>query len=223
MYVLDCQAFRGVDTKRIKQFVECWERFYRGNVRLSNSPELIDYFQELNLSHNLSEQNVTRLLRWKDPRMLTHPKQESKGSAAPNRRVQRVLERLERINQFRGSRLSESEFAEVTQEVFPNGIIWQLFLFHMAQPWRWPIADQHVFRARSLLFNSPAPNTIESFRAYADQFHTMAKSLREDLHIDEHDVNMVVQANKRLDNALMAYGQFLKTYESLTTCVRTIA
>lgn len=213
MYVLDRKAFRALDTSRIKQFVECWERLYRGSVRLSNSPELIDYFQELNLSHNLSEQNTTRLLRWKDPRMLTHPKQDSDGIGAPNPRVERVLAKLDRINEFRSGALSQADFAEITHEVFPNGIIWQLFLFHIAQPWRWPIADQHVFRAHSLLFNSPAPNSIESFRAYTDQFHTMAKRLREDLQVDENDLNGVVHANKRLDNALMAYGQFLQAYD----------
>jgi hypothetical protein len=145
--------------------------------------------------------------------MLTHPKQESNGSTAPNSRVERVLGNLDRINQFRNSGLSEGGFAQVTQKVFPNGIIWQLFLFHIAQPWRWPIADQHVFRAHSLLFNLPAPNSIEVFRAYADQFHTTAKRLREDPHVDENDLNAVVRANKRLDNALMAYGQFLQIYD----------
>lgn len=212
MYVLDRQAFRAVDTNRIKHFVEYWERFYRGSVRLPNSPELIDYFQELNLSHDLSEQNTTRLLRWKDPRMLTYSKQDSDRGAAPNPRVERVLTKLDRINEFRSGALSQDDFAKVTHEVFPNGIIWQLFLFHMAQPWRWPIADQHVL-AHSLLFNSPAPNTIASFRGYADQFDTMAKRLREDLHVNEKDLNAVVHANKRLDNALMAYGQFLQAYD----------
>ena len=213
MYVLDRAAFRAVDTNRIKEFVECWERFYRGNVHLSNSPELIDYFRELNLSHKLSEENITRLLRWKDPRMLTHPKQESNGRTTPNPRVERVLAKLDRINQFRSSGLLDGDFAQVTKQVFPTGIIWQLFLFHMAQPWRWPIADQHVFRVHSTLFNAPAPNSIESFRAYADQFHIMSKRLREDLHMDENDLNEVVRANKRLDDALMAYGQFLQKYD----------
>jgi hypothetical protein len=185
MYVLNRDTFRSVDTNRIVQFVECWERYYDGD-------DIVEYLSELNIGNDLSEQNVTRLLRWKDPLRLTHPRKTDGG---PNPRVIRVLEQLGKLNEFRNGKLNASEFQSITNSLFPNGIIWQLFLFHLARPAEWPIADQHVFRS------------------YAKTFQELATRFRASVGIDDTDQVSVVQANKRLDNALFAFGQFLASYD----------
>ena len=74
MFILSQNDFYVRDVDRLLPFVKCWECYYRDSTKLPNSDDEIDYFSELNLGDNLTEQNLIRLLRWKDPRMLTHPK-----------------------------------------------------------------------------------------------------------------------------------------------------
>jgi hypothetical protein len=201
MYVLNRNDFRAADTNSVARFVECWERYYRGDDH--------EYFADLNLGNDLTEQNIARLLRWKDPRFLTHPK---KGRE-PNPHVSRVLAETASINRFRNGDLAVDDFAGITQKIFPTGIIWRLFLFNLARPTDWPIADQNVFRSYRVLFNATVPNSIDSFRAYAETFQTLALRLRSAAGSDDADLELTVRANKRLDNALMAFGQFLATYD----------
>lgn len=200
MYVLNPDDFRVLDTNCISRFVECWERYYGGD-----DPE---YFAALNLGNDLAEQNIARLLRWKDPRFLTHPKKDGE----PNPSVVRVLAKTASINRFRNGDLTADDFGKITQRIFPTGIIWQLFLFHLARPTDWPIADQNVFRSYSVLFNASVPDSINAFRAYAEAFQKLAATLRSAIGIDDADLGRVVAANKRLDNAL-AFGQFLAKYD----------
>jgi hypothetical protein len=202
MYLLNRDAFRAVDTNGVARFVECWERYYKGNDR--------EYSNELNIGNDLTEQNITRLLRWKDPRMLTHPR---KTDGEPNPRVTRVLEQIASLNRFRNGNLTAGDFQRITQNIFPNGIIWQLFLFHLARPADWPIADQHVFRSYSVLFNAAVPDSITAFGAYSKAFLDLAAKFRKCAEIEDNDQAFVVRINKRLDNALFAFGQFLATYD----------
>ncbi len=217
MYLFQRSDFRIVDTTQVVQFVECWERYYRGDIRLSDSEKVINYFIELNLGHDLTEQNLIRLLRWKDQRMLTHPKKPKDTSVGapdePNPRVMRVLEEIKSINGFRKGDVTELDFKKVTKRVFRSGIVWQLFLFHIARPHQWPIADQHVFRVYSALYGAATPKSIENFRAYVQCFNNLAVMFRNELCVNDQDLTSVVEANKRLDNALMAFGQFLSAYD----------
>ncbi|MCH7728701.1 MAG: hypothetical protein IH991_19785 [Planctomycetes bacterium] len=115
MYVLNRDEFRLVDKNRVVPFVECWEKYYD----YESYDERV-YFEELNLGKDLTEQNVVRLLRWKDPRMLTHPK---KSDGKPNTRVVGVLEQLAGINGFRNSTLTAEEFQRITEQIFRSGFI----------------------------------------------------------------------------------------------------
>jgi hypothetical protein len=200
--VLDRQAFRSVDTNCVVPFVECWERYYGADDR--------EYFAELNIGNDLAEENIVRLLRWKDPRMLTHPR---KADGEPNPRVMRVLEQTASLNGFRNGDLTPDEFEGVTHCIFPNGIIWQLFLFHLARPADWPIADQNVFRSYSVMFNTTVPDSFGAFGSYSKTFQRLAAGLRRHSGIDDNDQKLVIRTNKRLDNALFAFGRFLATYD----------
>jgi hypothetical protein len=207
MFCLNRDDFRRRDEAQLAGFVICWERYYRGSVPVSpTDATLIDYEAELNIQGALTDQNVARLLRWKDPRMLTHPKVDGTN----NHRVENVLAQLDAINQFRNGILDQQAFAQTTAGIFPNGIVWQLFLFHIARPWEWPIADQHVFRAHAVLFDQPAPQTLAGFEQYRNNFAQLAQALP-----DIHNGSRVdiVRRNKRLDDALMSYGQFLLAYD----------
>lgn len=213
MYTLNKNAFGLVDTNQIQQFVRFWEHYYRDNVNLPKSKTRINYLDELNLESELSEQNIIRLLRWKDQRMLTHPKIGDDSAQKPNPRVQRVLEKLEEINKFRAGLRSAKNFEDTTNKIFPNGFIWQLFLFHIARPGQWPIADKNVFLAYEKLFKKMKPDNIKSFQqSYSKEFQVLAKKFRNYIKVDDTNIRALVNSNKRLDNAFFAFGQFLNKY-----------
>jgi len=207
MFVLNRDHFRGSNEAHLNNFVTCWERYYRGSVPISSADTtLINYEVELNIQSDLTEQNVTRLLRWKDPRMLTH----LKVNGTDNHRVRNVLNKIRALNQFRNGSINRQTFAQTTAGIFPNGIVWQLFLFHIARPWEWPIADQHVFRAHAALFQQPAPQTLDAIELYRNNFACLAQAFQGisvDCRVE------TVRRNKRLDDALMSYGQFLLAYD----------
>ncbi len=98
----------------------------------------------------------------------------------------------------------------MVRHVFRIGIVWQLFLFHIARPWEWPIADRHVFRAYAALFNASVPTTLSDFEQYKQHFERLAQALP---RLEATDRVSITRRNKRLDNALMAYGQFLLKYD----------
>jgi hypothetical protein len=213
MFLLDRPSFRGADMSRLSAFVMCWERYYKDAVTLSPSDKrLIDYFAELNVSGDLTEQNVIRLLRWKDRQRLTHPKVTA-GGTAPNPRVTGVLSKLGMLNRFRRGEIDAKEFEESVKTIFRSGIVWKLFLFHIARPWDWPIADQHVFRAYVALFAGQKPSTIAEFEQYRSCFFRLAMKFGEQNSLNTHGRGLRTCLNKRLDNALMAYGQFLLAYD----------
>ncbi len=202
MFVLDPKAFTDCDIATVGRFVKFWEQFYPGDVNL--------YVEALNLNKDLTEDNLITLLRWKDKRMLTHP---LKSDGKPNPRVQRALDNLASINCFRHGQLSAADFERVTTTIFPNGIIWQLFLFHIARPCDWPIADQHVFRAYSKLRNEPVPASISEFHSYVSFFNSLFNQSSTGSEVYPRTESEVVALRKRIDNSLFAYGQFLAAYD----------
>jgi hypothetical protein len=216
MYTLRRSEFGGADERRIRTFVECWERYYqdrRVTYRESDLP--INYMQELNVAGLLSDDNLVHLLRWKDPRLLTHPLVSENRRGTENPRVKRVLAERTAINDFRQQRMSTEDFAEVMARVFPSdGIVYRLFLFHIARPLDWPIADQNVFRAFAAMYDMGVPETIEEFQEeYIKRFDRLASRLRSKLRVDQADRLAVLTVNKRLDSALMMFGKFLSRYD----------
>lgn len=211
MFLLNREKFRGVDVSIVSDFVTCWEHYYRGAISASpNNDRAIDYFSELKLLGDLTVDSVTLLLRWKDPRMLTHPK--ATDGKTDNPHVVRVLNHIDTLNKFRHGTIDQEAFTKVIRKVFPNGPIWTQFLFHMARPWEYPIADQHVFRAHAALFGVDIPLTPDGFQRYSKNFMKLARHLDPTM-TDGADHSAIVALHKRLDNALMAYGQFLSAYD----------
>lgn len=209
MYYPSQKEFEGCDKRRLSAFVNYWDKLWKPSVRIHGTKSLISYQDELNLGHDLTERNVTRLLRWKYQRKLTHPH----VNGHPNATVIKVLARRKQINEFRNGAISQTQFAAVTNELFPTGVVFQAFLFHIAKPGAWPIADQHVFRAAKKLFRIAVPKNLNEFEVYREQFSTLASSLRLKGCIDETDAIAAVMCNKRLDNALMMFGAFLAKYD----------
>ncbi|MGA8623094.1 MAG: hypothetical protein WB660_31780 [Candidatus Sulfotelmatobacter sp.] len=130
MYTLNLLDVAQFDLSKAAQFVEVWSQYYDDSVTVFESEERIDYFSELNLGNDLTEENVRRLLRWKDEHRLTHIHREIRQE---NLKVRTVLNGLGEINQFRNGGSTEDDMRLVTQKVFPTGIVWKAFLLHICK------------------------------------------------------------------------------------------
>ncbi len=208
MYILNQFKFRSYNSTQAQAFVDFWNRYYDYSITVFGTKIPIDYFSELNIGRSLTDENIMRLLRWKDPKYLTRTIQSGTAKGTANPRVKKVIAKLNDINKFRCGALCEDEFKKITRGVFPNGIVWQVFLFHIAKPSTYPIVDQHVLRVMSAhTGKSTAPNwtTYEHYREY---FSSIADECN--IPIDETHFKQL----KTVDNALMAFGQFLKRYDT---------
>ena len=205
MFVLSLSDVASFDLKNARDFVGFWNRFYGYEATLpQDKKDRIDYFSELNLGSDLSEQNVRRLLRWKDPRFLTDPK---KGTNEPNKKVRRVLQNLSVINSFRSEETTEDEMRHAAEDIFGSPtIVWRAFLLHIAKPHIYPIADQNVFRSYCLHTGNPEPQTWQDYTDYSNYFGQIADTVKVARTPDN------VRELKKIDNALYVFGQFVVAY-----------
>ena len=205
------------------RFVEFWSQFYDDSITVFESDEKIDYLAELNLGKDLTDENVRRLLRWKDETYLTQRILSGPNKGIDNPRVIRVLGHLGSINQFRNDKITEDDARSIVGQVFPNGPIWQAFLLHIAKPHEYPIADKNVFRACSLHTGVQIAENWGGYGSYRDYFGGIAATMGISRTIDS------VPHLKRIDNALMVFGQFLRSYyreppkSDLTTDPKAVA
>jgi hypothetical protein len=193
MFVLSLSDVASFDMKNAPDFVEFWDRFYGYEANL---PE--------DKGYRMSEQNVRRLLRWKDPRFLTDPK---KGTGQPNEKVRRVINSISLINSFRRGEETEYEMRRAAENIFGSPtIVWRALLLHIAKPHIHPIADQNVFRSYSLHTGNPEPQTWQGYTEYSNYFGQIADRMKIARTPDN------VRELKKIDNAPYVFGQFLLTY-----------
>ena len=197
MFIPDQKGFGDNTTENLESFVSYWSQFY---IETPNDiyDKPINYLAELNFNENLTEENVQKLLRWKSPRHLTRINKDGKE----NSKVRKAISGINTINKFRNNQITDRDFLCFTGDVFPNGFVYRAFLFHIARPVEYPIWDQHVARVHAHLTNRE--NTVdwshyESYRSWFANLKTALKS--EDM-----------AKTKRIDDALMAFGQFLAKY-----------
>ena len=208
-------AIEDFRSERVGDFVRYWSEFYKYDVKIfgSNSKS-IDYFRELNIRDNeslcdLTKENIQRLLRWKDPHILTQVIMTGPHRGKDNPRVKRVLDRLDDINRFRRGEVEESDVCALADSIFSSGIVFRVFLLHIAKPHMYPIADQHVFRAYGLDAKKPdnwKPDSWTEYNEYRGHFHRIADAIGIQRTIGN------IENLKKIDNALWAFGKFLKSY-----------
>ena len=212
MYVLNPDEFCNYDLSNINQFINFWRRYYDervpGNVE-NNEP--IDYIGELNIEHSLTEQNIIRLLRWKSACHYTHRPEN------PNPRVQNVINQSGELNNFRVDS-PEDNFKNITGRIFRGGTVMRVFLFHICKPYKYPIIDRYVVQAYCCHTGEgfPLGNNLEGnwehYMGYRKYFFEIANAYYN--HNDDYEWNQNdTERLKKIDNALMAFGQFLGKYK----------
>ena len=220
MFVLNKEQFREFNLKEAKQFIDFWAKKYPKTKTkvINNGDKTIIYLDELNLGNRLNrltEENIKRLLRWKDPRWLTEETLSGPKKGWENEKVTNVLKNLENINAFRFGKMTKKDFEGKTKDIFPTGIIWRIFLFHIARPFEYPIADKNVFRACKTHKKVNDQKDWMGYMHYMDYFFEVAISagiITEKPKGDENNIREIVGKLKEVDKALFAFGQFLNTY-----------
>ena len=217
MFVITRKILRDFDINKARQFVDYWGKPHTfASVKCYDSDEEVNYIEELNMGNRLTEQNIKRLLRWKDPRMLTEKILSGPDEGKENKRVLKVLERRDDINQFREFGIGIEDFKRVTKEIFSNGFVWQIFLFHIARPHEFPIGDRNVFKSYSIHKQLKIPENWTEYEDYIDYFFQIAIAaniISEKPQGNESNLIEIVKELKRVDNALVAFGQFVYSCE----------
>jgi len=204
MFVIDQNSILDSNSNNIEEFVNCWGQFYNYVPTDFGTNNIIDYVKELTIGNNLKEQNIIKLLRWKSPRHLTHPN----SSGQVNLKVQAVTEKLDEINQFRQGLISCDVFLNTCSSIFESGWVYKVFLFHIARPFDFPIWDQHVARVHAMLTTRDSSGDWDHYLAYKKWFNDLCDARRIPKLQDEKTLREI----KRIDSALMAFGQFLNAY-----------
>jgi hypothetical protein len=198
MFVLKREEFANNNYSNVVEFINYWKQYY-----INTPPRVIDesgretndyiyYENELNAGGNLTDQNVTRILRWKMWRTYTHPK---KNNGTANTKVTTVLGKIQILNQFRRGELNEDAFKQTAEQLIRTNSTMQIFLFHICRPWEYPIADQHVFRAFYLLERNLQEDTVtwETYKnGYIPFFQRIAEKYHERPNMGE-DIRGIVK------------------------------
>jgi hypothetical protein len=172
------------------EFVSFWARFYEE----SKYPDSI-YKANLNEGKQLNQANIKPLLEWKNGRPLSKKKQEI---------AVKVINNLPRFNQFRLlTEVTQMEFEKFwmrLSKIVKTGLVWRVFLLHMARPEDYPIVDQHVLRAYHYLTRGKIAEPEQTLQAY-ESYRTFFGEL----------VEKSGEEHRHVDKALMCFGQFLNS------------
>lgn len=214
MYTLNLDEIARFDLANALHFVDFWSKFDDSTAGFDVTNEgqgkdaKIDYFAELNLGNEVTEENLRRLLRWKDPRFLSPIIKSGPNKGEPNPKVEKVLNRRSVINRFRKDEIGEAEMRAEADKIFPSGPIWRFLLLHIAKPVIYPLADENVLEAWSLhtRLSKKKPYTWQTYDAYRSYFGQIAAA------IGVAETTDKIRELKRIDGAILAFGRFLMAY-----------
>lgn len=172
------------DTGTINQFIDCWSRFYDYSGT--------DTYHKHLKNHPLTVDDLHELFKWKNGMRLSVLKDNSLET--------KIIPKLKIINNLRGER--KLSFQTINDNFSDVSAIWRIFLAHIINSEKFPIFDQHVYRAMIFLLT----NKIEELKNN-DQIK---------LHKYEHEyliffnsVSPEITDYKKYDEAMWTFGKFL--------------
>lgn len=169
-----------------EQFINFWSKYYL------DSPKEILYTDRINNS-KFSKGDIEKLFEWKNGMKIN-------DHIMKRTSVGRIVSKLSICNDLK-SNFNMSVFESNFQGI---SAVWRLFLLHIIQPTRFPIFDQHVYRAHFFLENGIIQEIKESNQFKWDYYHRVYTPYFEILKTHTLDL-------RKIDMALWAFGKFLKT------------
>ena len=168
-------------------FVEFWAKWYNDKYE----PAYRQY-----ISEPLTPESVRTLLAWK---AMSITRKSIEAGEHPF--VEAVIANLEH---FQSIPLNTPEDADkfLTNELKGKGMIWKIFTLHILNPGKYPIFDQHVYRAMVYLKTGEIKEIPESNE------EKQLKYIKE--YLPFYNVEHEHYDDRKLDKALFSFGQFLK-------------
>ena len=171
------------NTANIDEFISFWSRFYNYPIEELYTPRIN--------KKQYSKDDLVQLFVWKNGSRLSQKKHKA---------LQEIIDKLELINRLK-SKFCLNAFLKEFR--FVKGAIWKTYLLHIIAPDGYPIFDQHVCRAfyfiskgqrKEISTKNPDKEKVY-FNEYVDFFNELTGKPN----------------RKKLDEALWAFGKFLKS------------
>jgi hypothetical protein len=168
-------------------FVEFWAGWYNDKYE----PTYRKY-----IGKPLTPESVRALLAWK---AMSITRKSIEAGEHPF--VEAVIANLDR---FQSILVNTPDDADkfLTNELNGKGMIWKIFTLHILNPAKYPIFDQHVYRAMVYL----KTGKIEEIPSSNEE--KQLKYINEYLHFYNEEHKHF--EDRKLDKALFSFGQFLK-------------
>lgn len=167
-----------INCENEKEFLDHWETIYSD----SESENIKETKYTMNIDKPLTTESLQLLYEWKN------------GGNISNRKKQSIIKNYPLV--FIGD-----EKERYLNPDKPGGPIWNIFYIHILNPNKWPIFDQHVYRAMMYIRKQVIEEIPTSKKSIINAYLNIYIPF-----IEEFDE----PSYKRIDKALYSYGQFLK-------------
>lgn len=180
------------------EFVRFWSQAYDDPYE-----PLYNHNIHGNRHGQVGQERIWNLFRWKNGGNLSQRKRQTVQ--------EHFIGRLQELDQFpvhvQAENFDKLARARAFLDLFTGGgPIWRIFFLHIHHPDRFPIFDQHVYRAMKFIQERPGELPTD-------------EDMIEQTYINEylgfHNCAFGQHAGRAVDKALWAFGKFLKRYPNL--------
>lgn len=211
--------FRIVNMKEseLVTFIEFWKEAYEGDNYDWN-----DYLTFIAINKPLSKEYVLRACQWKKGRKWkdgVYPENFGKNWSEYIKAWMNepTLDYLENVK--KNGEIVETLFKKFEELGTFSSIRMQSFIAHTVRPFDFPILDENVWRSFVYLTKAGLSNklnyTIKDYLDYKKFFDSLVEEYEKDFDKRTASFDDRLRKRKDIDDALMAFGQFLKVYGNL--------
>lgn len=165
-----------IECNSLDGFLDHWSKRYR-DPKFGDSDKYDPY-----VGKPLTAQSRRHLFEWKNGSSLSESKRSSVSKNYPF--------------SFPKNKLKDRYLDPKTD----GGAIWNIFYMHCIDPDRWPIFDQHTYRAMQFMKTGELKKIpsakAEVYKSYEQEYVPFVSTLNSE--------------KRKIDKALFAFGQFLK-------------
>ncbi len=177
------------DSNDFKNFIQFWSKLYYYPSELEN------HYAETISKEIFDESDIQRLFLWKNRMTLSIKKQICLEK--------KVKSKLDLINFMKSN--DEWQISYFIENFDNLTAVWEFFLLHIIKPKKYPIYDQHVHRAF---------NFINGLSIIGISANTITNKEKKEFYLNKY-LPFISNLNghnlKTVDEALFAFGQFLRT------------
>ncbi|MBU9723825.1 MULTISPECIES: hypothetical protein [Bacillaceae] len=182
---------------RLEEFINEWAQFYQYNTK----HEYDTAFYEAAIQKvKYDEGDITKLFLWKNGTPFSEAKKAYVSS---------IEDKFKTINAYKVRGFTMEELNTTFPDLSDG--IWKIFLLHIIDPLKYPIFDQHVYRAYMYIKHQQQKELPYSRNQIMNIYLEEYVPYINDLFKTETSTLKTHQKLRKLDRALFAFGRFLKS------------